>query len=274
MKDLVTPGGSESLTTSVPRKSRIEIGRGYPARQSVAEADAPWDRAFPDYFPSEYTAGVVFQNAGKWADPRDVHAVKRTFTTWNNGREEPVTLDAFGRPQNPLGRTGLQGRGLLGRWGRNRAGDPLVTRISPDNDRIQLLVIERKDSGLKALPGGMVDEGEDIATTVARELAEETSAQLDFSNAPMIFAGVVDDPRNTDNAWMETTVLHRHLTAQEQAQLTLQAGDDASAVHWVDINQDLLSSMYASHADYVRLAMRLLCSDPTLAEQLKAILPE
>lgn len=274
MKVLVTPGGSESLTTSVPRKSRIEIGKGYPARQPVAEADAPWNRAFPGYFPPEYTAGVVFQNEGKWADPRDVRAVKRKFTTWNNGREETVALEACGRPLNPLGRTGLQGRGLLGRWGRNQAGDPLVTRISPDNDRIQLLVIERRDSGLKALPGGMVDEGEDIAATVARELAEETSAKLDFSNATMIFAGVVDDPRNTDNAWMETTVLHRHLTAEEQAQLTLKAGDDASAVHWVTIDQELLSSMYASHADYVRLAISHLNSNPTISEQIKAILPK
>ena len=31
-------------------------------------------------------------------------------------------------PLNPKGRTGLQGRGLLGRWGPNHAGDPVVTR--------------------------------------------------------------------------------------------------------------------------------------------------
>ncbi len=68
------------------------------------------------------------------------------------------------------------------------------------------------------------------------------------------FAGVVDDPRNTDNAWMETTVLHRHLSTDE-ALLTLKAGDDASAVRWVDVDQELLSAMYASHAAYVRLAI-------------------
>ncbi len=31
--------------------------------------------------------------------------------------------------------------------------------------------------------------------------------------------------------------------------------------------------MYASHADYVRLAMRQLSNDPALAEQLKTQLP-
>ncbi len=177
----------DNLKASTPRKSRAEIARGYPARQPVAEADAPWTQPLPNYYPPEYTAGVVFQNEGKWADPRDVRAVKRRFMTFNNGEDTPALLDELGRPLNPLGRTGLQGRGLLGRWGRNPAGDPLVTRVSPDSGRLQLLVIERKDSGQKALPGGMVDEGEDIAATVARELFEETNAILDFKNAKTIF---------------------------------------------------------------------------------------
>uniref|UniRef100_A0A493TA46 Uncharacterized protein n=1 Tax=Anas platyrhynchos platyrhynchos TaxID=8840 RepID=A0A493TA46_ANAPP len=30
--------------------------------------------------------------------------------------------------RNPAGRTGLTGRGLLGRWGPNHAADPIVTR--------------------------------------------------------------------------------------------------------------------------------------------------
>lgn len=30
--------------------------------------------------------------------------------------------------RNPVGRTGMVGRGLLGRWGPNHAADPVVTR--------------------------------------------------------------------------------------------------------------------------------------------------
>ena len=30
--------------------------------------------------------------------------------------------------RNPMGRTGMIGRGLLGRWGPNHAADPVVTR--------------------------------------------------------------------------------------------------------------------------------------------------
>ena len=30
--------------------------------------------------------------------------------------------------RNPVGRTGLKGRGTLGKWGPNHAADPIVTR--------------------------------------------------------------------------------------------------------------------------------------------------
>lgn len=33
-----------------------------------------------------------------------------------------------GYPLNPIGRTGIVGRGVLGRWGPNHAADPVVTR--------------------------------------------------------------------------------------------------------------------------------------------------
>jgi len=39
---------------------------------------------------------------------------------------ESCVLDAVIR--NPIGRTGIRGRGCLGRWGPNHAADPIVTR--------------------------------------------------------------------------------------------------------------------------------------------------
>lgn len=36
-------------------------------------------------------------------------------------------------PQNPCGRTGIIGRGILGRWGPNHAADPIVTRWKRDS---------------------------------------------------------------------------------------------------------------------------------------------
>jgi len=42
----------------------------------------------------------------------------------------------------------------------------------------RIVLIQRRDNGKWALPGGIVDWGEDIATTVRRELAEETGLEL------------------------------------------------------------------------------------------------
>ena len=87
--------------------------------------------------------------------------------------------------RNPGGRTGLKGRGRLGRWGPNHAADPIVTRwmrneygqqiINLDSNKpiLEFVGIQRRDSGQWAIPGGMVDAGEDPEQTAPREFLEE-----------------------------------------------------------------------------------------------------
>jgi 8-oxo-dGTP diphosphatase len=52
------------------------------------------------------------------------------------------------------------------------------TSIIPVLSDGRIVLIRRRDNGRWGLPGGMVDWGEDIATTVRRELAEETGLEL------------------------------------------------------------------------------------------------
>ena len=64
---------------------------------------------------------------------------------------------------NPVGRTGMEGRGLLGRWGPNHAADPIVTRWKRDGvgkvervsgkPRLEFVAIKRRDTGDWAIPG-------------------------------------------------------------------------------------------------------------------------
>lgn len=63
----------------------------------------------------------------------------------------------------------------------------------------------------------------------------------------------MDDPRNTDNAWMETTAFHFHCGSQLGALLPLHAGDDAAAVRWLDVDPDQADyrNLYASHKTWV-----------------------
>lgn len=52
------------------------------------------------------------------------------------------------------------------------------TSIIPILSDGRIVLIRRRDDGMWALPGGMVDWGEDIPTTVRRELMEETGLEL------------------------------------------------------------------------------------------------
>ena len=76
----------------------------------------------------------------------------------------------------------------------------------------------------------------------------------------MVYRGYVDDPRNTDNAWMETTAFHFHCGAELGAMLPLRAGDDAGNVTWLDVDdcEVRYAELYASHKSWVdRVASRL-----------------
>lgn len=42
-------------------------------------------------------------------------------------------------PLNPSGRTGIVGRGFLGRWGPNHAADSLLTRWSRDANKTAII---------------------------------------------------------------------------------------------------------------------------------------
>ena len=120
---------------------------------------------------------------------------------------------------------------------------------------------------------GMVDPGETVSTTVRREFMEEamdSTGEMQgntedmekmvtdfFANGKEIYSGYVDDPRNTDNAWMETVAFLFHdETGDTIGKFNLKAGDDAKALKWADISQDL--ELYASHSDFVREAVQEL----------------
>merc|ERR1712117_864575 len=129
------------------------------------------------------------------------------------------------------------------------------------------VAIQRKDTGAWAIPGGMVDPGEKVSVTVKREFMEvaldSTGAAKEnvgaltemvdkfFEGGEEVYKGYVDDPRNTDNAWMETVALHFHDdTGDSVGQFPLKAGDDAKAITWMSLHSGL--QLYASHSDMLR----------------------
>ena len=103
---------------------------------------------------------------------------------------------------------------------------------------------------------------------VRREFAEEVGAIEDeherrkfsemvdelFVMGQVVYRGYVDDPRNTDNAWMETTAFHFHCNAELGANFHFNPDDDeVAAVRWLDVDphdQDY-RNLYASHMEWV-----------------------
>ncbi|XP_044159895.1 ADP-ribose pyrophosphatase, mitochondrial isoform X1 [Bufo gargarizans] len=266
----------KALTSPYPG-SKVE-------RWPVPEEKVSWSVNWPEYQPVEYTAPSVLAQP-PWADPPQS---SEGFCPQYNALDGKVERASFegsyevinGSPRNPSGRTGVIGRGLLGRWGPNHAADPIITRwkrdaaggkvVHPDsgNPWLQFVAIQRKDCGQWAIPGGMVDPGELMTAALCREFCEEALNSLERTGEEpdteqkiksifsqdhlLVYRGYVDDPRNTDNAWMETQAVNYHdETGHILDTLALQAGDDAGKVQWADISSSC--SLYANHAQFIQL---------------------
>jgi len=67
------------------------------------------------------------------------------------------------------------GQSVLGLIFRHPLTGASVVPILPDG---RIVLVRRRDNNQYALPGGMVEWGEDISTTVKRELFEETGLEL------------------------------------------------------------------------------------------------
>merc|ERR1712096_546261 len=97
------------------------------------------------------------------------------------------------------------------------------------------------------------------STGSARENLEELKKMVEkfFAGGEEVYKGYVDDPRNTDNAWMETVAFSFHdNTGSSVGQFPLHAGDDAAKVCWMELSSKV--SLYASHKDIVRRVVERL----------------
>lgn len=268
-----------------PFGETLPIAKGYPERFPTPYDLKGWDRSYPGYNPPEYESPRLAQQdrskiAGGTADPEKVS--RGEFLLWSKvgymrSFEGPISHDPIsGRPLNPTGRTGISGRGALYKWGPNHAADALLTRVSSETGLLEVLLIKRP-CGAWAMPGGFLDPGEDPLLAARRELEEETKLTLDQTRGRLVYQGLGDGPRLTDNAWVETSVYHFHLdSASKVAEQTAEASDDAKAVGWLTVTPQLIRELYANHGELVASALSqflALNSEVTVSqrEQLEAI---
>ena len=260
-----TPPTLPEVLSLPPHSDRpLPIAKGYPERAYVPPQLRNWQRDMPNYKPPFYEAPVLKRNdrtvvSGGWADPAEVS--RDEFFLWSRtgymrSYEGPIYHDPeTGRPLNTLWRTGIEGRGLLGKWGPNHAADAILTRISPKSGLLEVLIIQR-ECGAWAIPGGMVDAGETPLETACREIAEEACVSPDSSEHALVYQGIGDGPRVTDNAWIETSAFHFHLSPISVAASTQPRGEsDALDAKWSTITPDLIRMMYANHGELLAMAL-------------------
>jgi len=276
---------NDPVITLHPKSRIINYPNSKQQRLKVPDDKVSWNVKWPQYDPPFYTAKHVLN--GKGPDPKlaDAKTLK-----WNQLDGKVNRVSHMGKykivngiPQNPNGRTGLLGRGHLWRWGPNHAADPIVTRFKRDNDNniikdetsgkniLEFVAIMRTDGGGYAIPGGMIEPGDTLSRTLKKEFGEEAMNSLEMNEnetkkmyqslkelfdiqgkyAIKVYAGYCDDPRNTDNSWMETVAYNFHdKNGDITNKFKLKAGDDACAVQWMSINKDI--KLYASHEDFIK----------------------
>lgn len=190
-------------------------------RFPVPDEFIPWTKTYEGYDPRY----LCLVNDNKpWADLKITDPSFKPKFNELDGNVNRVSYTGIyqivkGLPLNPFGRTGIAERGLLGRYAVNHAADPIVSTWKRDETNeivrdastkkqiLRILCIKRGDTGEIALPGGMVDPGEEVSKTLKREFIEEAlnnkmkeDELLGFlDNGTEIYKGYVDDPRNTDN---------------------------------------------------------------------------
>lgn len=107
-----------------------------------------------------------------------------------------------------------------------------VVVIRTVNGQKEILLIQRKNEPFKnqwALPGGFVDNHEDLITAARRELEEETSVKVFDLQQIKAYGNPYRDPRG----YMVSVAYLATVDATIQAT----AADDAKEVKWFNINE-------------------------------------
>ncbi|CAB1430717.1 unnamed protein product [Pleuronectes platessa] len=167
-------------------------------RFPVPEEKVPWEVSFSSYNPTHYAS----EDSGDHVD----------------GLES----EAKDNYRNPGGRTGLRGRGALSQLGPNLNLDLIVTRWR-DSERsaLEYLAVWDESQRNLAFPGGPVQPDGLLPVTLKKTMGKTLFEKLNakVSEGTKVSEGYVDDCRNTDDAWVETTVLNIHLDRNSHVML-------------------------------------------------------
>ena len=273
---------ADSINTTSHYRSRgiVDGQMTCTKRQAVKDEHVDWDTAI-EYHPPE---AKVSESGESYTDNTVLSAdelmrTRHTYERW--------LFDEKGRPLNPRGRTGWWSRGRLPRWGPNHTVDAILTRLDNETGELEVAVIPKLRPGAEnekhllgncasefSLPGVFIhDDDQNKVQAVQRAIRQklaldgsnESSLREIFAEEPVhVFSGYVDDERNTDNAWIETSAQLYAFSKGKHPDIELQP-----SVMWVPVTIDM--ELYGNHAEICWRAKQKLDQKGKFARQMDDI---
>jgi 8-oxo-dGTP diphosphatase len=118
-----------------------------------------------------------------------------------------------------------------------------VVVLAGADEVLRILLIQRGNppfAGSWALPGGFVEEGEQVAEAAPRELAEETGLRVDAGALELL--GVYDTPGRDPRGWTVSVVY----VARVPGESAVAGADDAGDARWFPV--EALPELAFDHA--------------------------
>ena len=174
---------------------------------------------------------------------------------------------AFYIPLNPYGIQGTKGRGLLQKWGPNLNVDVLITIPHPKTKLIHVVlqrythkvILYGIPNGICSLSCNTLPNKGAIITLLQSCLGDDYITKFPKmclgGHPKVLYSGLVNDVRNTDNAWIETNVMHYHLYKDSSDLFTCLSRNPLFEV--CPIEQIKIDQMYKPHIDFLKLAVDL-----------------
>ncbi|KAG9271648.1 transient receptor potential cation channel subfamily M member 2-like [Astyanax mexicanus] len=169
---------------------------------------------------------------------------------YNHQEAKDSDTSALDSHRNPAGRTGIKGRGALKSLGPNHIVDPVITRT--EGGVLEFLALWDQAEGCWKFPGGPAKSGENLPdrlkTTLGVKLYQQIKGKME-SGAKEVFKGYVDDSRNTDNAWVETTVITVHVDWRSMlAGNGSKMGSMSEQLQWHEVSSKIAMCPYQKEA--------------------------
>ncbi|KAG8135858.1 hypothetical protein E2320_008837 [Naja naja] len=246
-------------------------------RFPVPDEKVPWETEFDIYNPPFYSSETQEDITPNFLRDNLENLSRINF----NSLDGEINRQSFhgtytvegGLPLNPMGRTGLRGQGILRFFGPNHALHPVVTRWRRNVDgsiyrknlkkMLEVLVVNFPFLDNWALLGGSLEPGEALPQKIKQVLRREFWPQFQklLNQGTEIYKGYVDDPRNTDNAWIETVAISVHFEDQNDVEMKrlnsfLQGCDFEVMVRWQVVDKKI--PLYVNHKELLRKATVLL----------------